>query len=57
MIREGLDSYIVRLVMSGCVLDFQCMADNFAHAEEQAINAYPDCRVCSIHKLPAAESE
>ena len=39
------------LFRSGEYLDeitFECSADDFNHAEEQTLNAYPDCIILSI---------
>ena len=27
---------------------FECMAENFCHAEEQALSAYPNCEIINI---------
>lgn len=52
MIGEGLDQYLVRLVVGIEEQDFRCFASDFGHAEEQAVNAYPDGSVYAIHLLP-----
>lgn len=56
MISEPLDLYLVHLVVDGHAQEFQCFADGFGHAEEQAEEAYPSGRICRIYLLPAAES-
>jgi hypothetical protein len=48
-----MKAYIVTLreFYNGEWLDeiiFECSADDFNHAEEQALDAYPDCNVISI---------
>jgi hypothetical protein len=52
VIDTGLDQYLVRLVVGTEEQDFRCFASDFGHAEEQAVNAYPDCSVYAIHRLP-----
>lgn len=52
MIDHGLDQFLVRLVIDDYAQDFRCFADDFGHAHEQAIDAYPDGRVYAIHLLP-----
>lgn len=33
------------------IIVFPCMADDEDHAEEQAVNAYPQCRIVNIRKV------
>ncbi len=37
-------------IMCGIRVVFQCLADDFEHAEKQAKSAYPDCIIISIDK-------
>jgi len=37
--------YIVLYVENYQVLAFDCQADDADHAEEQCLNAYPDCSI------------
>jgi hypothetical protein len=30
---------------------FECKADNEQHAQEQCLNAYPDCTITSIEEV------
>ena len=54
-----MDTYYVSLVetikvhyriLCGMRVVFQCLAEDFAHAEKQAKSAYPDCIIISIDK-------
>lgn len=36
--------------MCGMRVVYQCLADDFEHAEKQAKSAYPDCIIISIDK-------
>lgn len=47
---ENLEEYFVDLAEEGQeeTIVFECWAEDREHAEEQAINAYPNCTVVSI---------
>jgi len=48
-----MKGYRVTLVESGedYIIVFDCMADDAAHAIEQAENAYPDCKILGVLTL------
>ncbi len=44
------DTVVRLLTLCGMRLVFQCLADDFEHAEKQAKSIYPDCIIISIDK-------
>jgi hypothetical protein len=50
--------YRIESVMSPCdaPFGFRCHADDTDHAEEQCLNAYPDCDVVWIHDTDSYEN-
>lgn len=50
--RQFIVLYRIESVMSplDAPFGFACWADNGGHAEEQCLNAYPDCDVVWVHQ-------
>lgn len=53
---DGLTFFVLDLSdKDGVKLQFECFAEDFEHASEQAQDAYPGCQILSTHNLIAED--